>query len=291
MKQAELIGGRWTSQTSRNFVLMFNGNPSLDDVLRLRSIFTKVFGPHYSIVPSKGYTRVVLNSVPTLRDTMGDPLPSAADLRVELARNAGLKDLILLGDPYWLMARHQNARHGSISVAFIDQDGSRLKDIMQNPPFLFGNRTSRPRKYKSRPLISQCDRYWQLGHLSSRCSRPKDTLICLLCAGQHTKDEHHKKCQAVSKHTEVYCTCPHVCINCRQACKPAQGHTALSLSCPLWAKFCAPIVRSGNSSDEEKKGVEAQSWRAPSSPSPDIVMLTDGETLTPPTIVAPASSI
>ena len=56
LKQAELIGSRWTSQTSRNFVLMFNGNPSLDEVLRLCSIFTKVFGPHYSIVPSKGYT-------------------------------------------------------------------------------------------------------------------------------------------------------------------------------------------------------------------------------------------
>jgi len=98
--------------------------------LCLRSIFTKVFRPHYSIVPSKGYTRVVLNSIPTLRDTTGDPLPLAADLHVELARNAGLKDLILLGDPYWLTARHQNARHGSISVAFIDQDGSCLKDIM-----------------------------------------------------------------------------------------------------------------------------------------------------------------
>jgi len=84
-RQAELIGGRWTSQTSRNFVLTFNGNPSLDEVLRLRSIFTKVFGPHYSIVPSKGYTRVVLNSVPTMREAMGDPLPSATDLHVELA--------------------------------------------------------------------------------------------------------------------------------------------------------------------------------------------------------------
>jgi len=51
-RQAELIGGCWTSQMLRNFVLTFNGNPSLDEVLCLRSIFTKVFGPHYSIVPS-----------------------------------------------------------------------------------------------------------------------------------------------------------------------------------------------------------------------------------------------
>jgi len=271
--------------------LTFNGNPSLDEVLRLRSIFTKVFGPHYSIVPSKGYTQVVLNSVPTMRESIGDPLPSADDLRVKLARNAGLKDLILLGAPYWLMARNPNACHGSISIVFIDQDGSRLKDIMHNPPFLFGNCTTKPRKYKACPLISQCDRCWQLSHVSSCCSRPKDTVICPLCAGQHAKDEHHKKCQVVSKHTEVYCTCPIVCINCRRVRKPAQGHMALSLSCPLWAKFRSPFVCSGDSSDEEKKGVEALQKQAPSSLFPDIVMLTDGENPAPPTVIAPASSL
>ena len=242
-KQAELIGGRWTSQTSQNFVLTFNGNPSLDEVLRLRSIFARVLGPHYSIVPSRGYTRVVLNSIPTMRESLGAPLPSAAALRTELARNAGLKDLILLGEPYWLTARQPNSRHGSISVAFLDPDGSRLKDILRNPPFMFGNRTTRPRKYEARPLISQCERCWALGHESSRCPHPKDTVVCPICAGAHMKDEHHKKCQAVSKHTEVYCTCPIVCINCRWAHKPAKGHSALSLSCPLRSKFRSPIAR------------------------------------------------
>jgi len=38
-KQAKLIGSRWTSQTSRNFMLTFNGNPSLDKVLHLCSTF------------------------------------------------------------------------------------------------------------------------------------------------------------------------------------------------------------------------------------------------------------
>jgi len=156
---------------------------------------------------------------------------------------------------------------------------------------MFGNRTTCPRKYESRPLISQCDHCWQLGHLSTRCLCPKDMLICPLCVGQHAKDEHHKKCQAVSKHTEVYCTCPHVCINCRRARKPAQGHTALSLSCPLQAKFRSPIVRTGDLSDEEKVGIEAQSRRAPSSPSPVVKMLTDGETPAPPMVVTPALSL
>ena len=290
-KQAEVIGGRWTSQTSRNFVLMFNGSPSLDEVLRLRSIFTWVFGPHYSIIPAKGYTRIVLNSVPTMREAVGDPLPTAAVLRAELSKNAGLKDLIMFGEPFWLTARHPNARHGSISFAFFDPDGTRLKDIMRNPPFLFGNRTTKPRKYESRPLISQCDRCWMLGHESQRCPRPKDAVICSICAGQHAKSEHHKKCQVVSKHTEVFCTCPVSCINCRRARKPAQGHSALSASCPLRAKFRSPMVRTGDSSEEERKGVNIAAAVAPPSPSPDVVMLSDGEPSTVPPIVAPTPSL
>jgi len=288
-KQAELIGGRWTSQTSRNFVLTFNGNPSLDDVLRLRSTFACILGPHYSIVPSCGYTCVVLNSVPTMRESLGDPLPSAVALRTELAHNIGLKDLILLGEPYWLTARQPNSRHGSISVAFLDPDGLRLKDIMRNPPFLFGNRTTRPCKYEAHLLISQCVRCWALGHDVSCCPRPKDTLVCPICAGAHAKDEHHKKCQAVSKHTEVYYTCPIVCINCRQAQKPAKGHSALSLSCPLRSKFRSPIVRTGDSSDEEKKGVNATA-ALQHAPSPDIVMLSDGESPAP-LIITPTPSL
>ena len=290
-KQAEVIGGQWTSQMSHNFVLTFNGSPLLDKVLCLHSIFSQVFSPHYSIVPSKGYTRVVLNSVPTMREVVGDPLPSAAALHAELSKNTGLKDLIMFGDPFWLTARHPNARHGSISLTFFDPDGTCLKDIMCSPPFLFGNRTTKPCKYKSRPLISQCDRCWMLGHESQHCPRPKDTVICPICAGQHTKSEHHKKCQAVSKHTEVFCTCPITCINCCRACKPAQGHSALSASCPLRAKFRSPLVRTGDSSDKEKKGVNIATVKAPSSPSPDIKMLSDGESPVAPLIVAPASSL
>ena len=272
-------------------MLTFNGNPSLDEVLRLHSRFVHVLGLHYSIVPLWGYTRVILNSVPTMHKSLGAPLLSAVALCAELACNAGLKDLILLGDPYWLMARHPNAHHGSISVAFLDPDGSCLKDIMCNPLFLFGNHTTQPHKYKAHPLISQCECCWMLGHKSSQCPCPKDTIVCPICTGAHAKDEHHKKCQAVSKHTEVYCTCPVVCINCRWACKPAQGHSALSMSCPLRSKFCSPLAHTGDSSDEEKKGVniDATQW-APSSPSPDIIMLSDRESPAPP-IITPTSSL
>ena len=53
---AQVIGGRWSNQTSYNFVLMFNGNPLHDEVLRLRNVFAKVFRPYHMIAPLRGYT-------------------------------------------------------------------------------------------------------------------------------------------------------------------------------------------------------------------------------------------
>jgi len=246
---AQLIGGRWSTQSPMNFILTFNGNPAHDDVLRLRSVFLAVLGPHYALAPARGYIRVILNSVPTLFDE-GRSLPSPEMLKKELAQNDALKGLIILRDPYWLTARNAGARHGSISFSFIDEDGSRLKDMIRNPPFLFGNRTTKVRKFVSRPLISQCERCWALGHDSTRCRRPPATLVCSLCGGAHKDEEHPKRCPNVSKHTDIHCTCPPTCINCRRARKPAGGHTATSTLCPLRSNFRAPQSSQSDSPDE-----------------------------------------
>jgi len=64
--KAELIGRRWSSQSSRNFVLVFNGNPTFKSVLSLQHIFARVFGLAYGLTPARGYTQVILNSVPTM---------------------------------------------------------------------------------------------------------------------------------------------------------------------------------------------------------------------------------
>jgi len=65
---AQVIGGRWSNQTSYNFVLTFNSNLSHDEVLCLRNVFTKVFGPHHMIAPSRGYTCVTMGFAPTMRE-------------------------------------------------------------------------------------------------------------------------------------------------------------------------------------------------------------------------------
>jgi len=147
--KAELIGGRWTSQSSCNFVLVFNGNPTYEAVLSLQHIFAHVFGSAYGLTPACGYTRVILNSVPTMRDTPSSPLPMAQELRYKLACNDVCHTLLIFGDPYWLMARTEGSCHGSISFAFLDEDGLRTQSMIHNPPYMFGNRTSKVHKYVS----------------------------------------------------------------------------------------------------------------------------------------------
>ena len=206
--KAELIGGRWSSQSSRNFVLVFNGNPTFELVLSLQHIFARVFGSAYSLTPARGYTRVILNSVPTMRDSPSSPLPTAQELHDELDRNDVCHGLLIFGDPYWLTARAEGSCHGSISFAFLDKDGSRLQRMIRNPPYMFGNRTSKVRKYVSRPLLSECTRCLRLGHTEQRCHSPPSVIVCPICGNGHKEEEHAAKCPNVAKHVGVACTCP-----------------------------------------------------------------------------------
>ena len=236
--KAELIGRCWSSQSSCNFVLVFNGNPTYEAVLSLQHIFAHVFGLAYGLTPACGYTWVILNLVPTMQDTPSSPLPMAQELRYKLACNDVCRALLIFGNPYWLTARTEGSCHSSISFAFLDKDGLRTQSMIHNPPYMFGNRTLKVRKYVSRPLLSECLRCLRLGHTAQRCCSSPSVIICPICGNSHKEDEHDAKCPNVSKHVGVSCSCPPVCINCVRAKKPtAKGHLASSAACLLWALF------------------------------------------------------
>ena len=124
-----------------------------------------------------------------------------------------MKDLIIFGEPYWLMARNPESCLGLISFAFLDEDGSCLKDMTCNPLFMFGRQT-RIRKFVSCPLIQQCQHCWSLDHATQSCHRDEKVVVCLICGGQHTHDQHHGRCPNATCHTDLRCTCPPACINC-----------------------------------------------------------------------------
>jgi len=146
-----------------------------------------------------------------------------------------MKDLIIFGEPYWLTARTLENRLSSISFAFLDKDRSRLKDMLHDPPFMFRHQT-RIYKFLSRPLIQQCQKCWSLDHATGNCHRG-DVTICPICGGLHSHEQHHGWCPNAARHTDLHCTCPPACINCRRARKLAKGHCYDPVQPPFFFSF------------------------------------------------------
>ena len=247
----DLIGGRWGAQTSANFVLIFNGTPGNVAVMQCRKVFYDFFGNDCTIVPQLGYSRVLLRLVPLCRADDGS-LPTPDVLLDEIRRNLLFRDLTMFCPLCWLKADvPETAVHGSVVVTFLDEDGSHTTNITRSPVFMFGG-SARAVKFNALPLLAQCDRCWRLGHVSRRCPKPKTLLVCSICGGAHKAADHQFKCKDVKKHSTLKCDCPCSCINClRESPSTAKGHLSTDHSCPLRAKYRAPLTRTGDSTDEE----------------------------------------
>jgi len=124
-----LLSGRWSSQLSSNFVLTFSGTPSNDDVLKFSSTLCSPFGPGSSIMPQKGFTRVIVHSVPIVYSN--GVRPDSKLLSSELARNEACVGLRVVQQPKWLRSTlTAEQTHSSIIFAFLDEDGSRLQRLL-----------------------------------------------------------------------------------------------------------------------------------------------------------------
>ena len=248
--QVTLLSGRWSSRLAHNFVLTFAGKPTNDQVYRYRSILTSPFGTGARIVPQEGYTKVVVHSVPVERDADGN-VASSMTLIKELTRNPACEGLTLINPPQWFhRSIPTEKRHASITFAFVDTDGSRLTQLIKNPPSLFGGPTT-VEKFTALPILRGCDRCHALDHSIARCSVRKGTIICPLCGGAHKARDHATRCAGAPHDGSLTCTCKPFCINCKRAGKAGNGHTALSTSCPLRKLYRTANVRSGDSSEEE----------------------------------------
>ena len=260
---AELIGGRWSSQSSTNFVLTFGGQPSNDDILSLHEVFYDFFGPGSLLLPARGYTCILFNLVPI----PSLPLPSPSDLLAELGLNPVCQGLTIVAPPHWVNADKVTpaSRHGSISFAFIDPDGSRLSNIKRSPPCLFGG-VVRPKLGISKPLIAQCSRCWKLGHAVDTCKKKAGVPICFICGAGHDGTMHGMQCNKAKKHNTLKCNCEVTCLNCHKS-----GHHTKDVRCPLRKRFRDVNTRTGNSSDEETHTIAAAAEVTPppaAAPSP-----------------------
>ena len=246
-----LLSGRWSSSLTHNFVLTFAGHPDNDSVYKYRSVLTSPFGPGARLIPQTGYTKVMIHRVPISRDEQGNIVDSKT-LLDELLRNPSFFDLSIVVRPQWFLKRITlEKQHSSITVSFLDTDGSKLQTMIKNPPSLFGGLTY-VEKYIPLPVIRGCDRCHALDHSVGYCNVKKGSTICPICAGGHRAQDHHFKCAGAPHNGSITCTCPPKCINCQRVKKSGNGHTALSPSCPLRKLYRNHTTRTGDSSEEER---------------------------------------
>ena len=204
-----LLSGRWSSSLSHNFVLTFAGHPENDQVYKYRSILTSPFGPGARLIPQTEYTKVVIHRVPVHRDNKGNVADSKA-LLDKLLRNPSFFDLSIVVRPQQFLQRIPlEKRHSSITVSFIDTDGTKLRTMLSNPPSVFGGLTY-VEKYVPLPIIRGCDRCHALDHSVRYCNIKKGTTICPICAGSHHAKDHHIKCAGAPHNGSLTCTCPPV---------------------------------------------------------------------------------
>ncbi len=81
-----LLRGHWSTNITNNFVLIFTGSLAIDQVRKYQQIFLRPFDNTFDVVPSKGFTRMIVLGAPCIRTPDGD-LPSSTALLQELCTN------------------------------------------------------------------------------------------------------------------------------------------------------------------------------------------------------------
>ena len=151
----DLIGSRWSSQFSSNFVLIFNGQLGNAAVMWCREVFFDAFGSDCVIVPQYGYSRILLNGVPICCLDDGS-LPTPDELCSELQVNGLCSNITLFSPPRWLHSViPENAHHSSVTFAFLDEDGKQTAALLKSPLYMFGGPVKAVR-FNALPLIKQC---------------------------------------------------------------------------------------------------------------------------------------
>ena len=245
-----LLSGCWGSNLSHNFILTFAGKVDNNDILCIHKLLVAPFGPGASIVPQRGYTTVMVRSVPVLYHN--DARQSPGELHAELEYNLPYQGLTIVSPPRWLRASLEVEKvHSSIVFAFLDEDGTKLPALTKNPLYLFGSKCQAV-LFNSLPLVRECGICHRLNHSTDRCSyKNKNVTICYLCGGRHPSTEHHVKCPTAKTHKHLHCDCTHFCINCKAANLKSTGHVCIDTACPLRKRYRTAFNRTGASSEEE----------------------------------------
>ena len=239
-----LLSGHWSSALSTVFVLIFAGQPPTDLVLKYRGPLLQPFGHTHHLVPSRGFTRMVIHDAPCVRDAQGNLLPTET-IQAELGKNIALQGITLVEGPMWTRSvlDDPTAKSRAMRFVFIDNAQNRATRICRARNYIFGQEV-RIRSATNFIPHRQCARCHMLNHTTDACTCPANFKRCGLCGKQgHVAMTHNVnncaggyhsmiKC-AGGYHSTIKCNCPPKCFNCLRAKKPTAGHFAVNDDCPL----------------------------------------------------------
>ena len=229
------------------------------------------FGTGCHLAPQQGYTHIMINRVCTMHisDSFDGALPNHPLLQDELATNPMWQGIQLLGDICWVnLVIALSKSHSSIIVSFLNVDGSLLKSIIKQPPYLFSEHTS-AKAYVAMPLLCSCSCCHSLCHNVEWCTQKSHIIICVYCRGHHRSKDHAVCCIYKAKHaTAGVCNCAPSCLNCHYEEKLCAGHYTNDVNCPLCKKFCTPTHRTGDTMDEEATVLAHMLEQCPTPASP-----------------------
>ena len=229
-KPITLRAGRWSihPRSKGNFVFSFKGCIRFDEILSYENILLKPFYGSGQLCPSMGWTRFIVNGVPTW-DEEAWAIFGPQALLEESRTLPGLKKATFAMQPRWLRPVGEiEGDYSSITFAISDPDGTITSTLLNSSAALFGKDVS-VRKWIDKPPLIQCSRCHALGHnkASKACTLGKDSIKCHICGGAHKGENHNHHCPR--KHAVAgICDCKHYkCLNCL---KP--GHDCRDSRCP-----------------------------------------------------------
>ncbi|KAN0128913.1 hypothetical protein V8E53_013286 [Lactarius tabidus] len=222
-----VLSGRWSvlSNATGNFVFTLAGIISPRDIMALKPHLCSPFKGHTELVPTKGWTWLQLQQVPT--EDLDGCVWGSEDLLSAFTANPCFKDALICVQPHWQGNPLNNDKlFSTVLAAIIDEDNSICQSALSHGVCMFGAQVKFLR-CGDNPTLQQCGRCHMLGHYSSspRCKLPKNTIKCYCCGKAHDGRDHDYECNA--KHKVLgKCDCSLKCLLCKKT-----DHHARSCSC------------------------------------------------------------
>ena len=213
-------------------MLIFAGQHSIENVRKYRNVILKSFDSSFQLIPSRGFTHLLVHGMPCIRRPDGS-LPSSADILKELTINVPFQGATIIDGPTWSHAivTDPTKEKGAMSFILIDETNTTATNMCCGQIWAYGVCVTVRCGIPSYPF-RQCSRCHELSHSTEACSRLADVHQCAAC-GQtgHVLSEHKSNCR--QHNASPGCNCALWCFNCNRAKKNPVRHIATDDACPL----------------------------------------------------------